>query len=181
MPPIESTPTVETPAPKVTTAQVPRVYVAQNTGSQKRNSATPNYISQDEDDDDDDTSRYPRRIHQAVAQALMANELSYEVAMMANETSNNTVKLNSGISWLGEMANSVIGKDGTILEYRHLIADPATRAVWQRSFGNKIGRLAQGMPGWVTGTKIQSSSFDEQTYVGYVAHYRPEKEEKERL
>jgi hypothetical protein len=120
----------------------------------------------------------------------MANDLSYEVAMMANEISDDTVKLNSEISWLGEMANSVIGKDGTILEYRHLIADPATRAVWQRSFGNEIGRLAQGMPGRVTGTNtiffvrranIPADRQGDVTYVGYVANYRPEKEEKERL
>jgi hypothetical protein len=38
------------------------------------------------------------------------------------------------------------------LEYRHLIANQTTRATWQHSFGNKIGRLAQGMLGRNTGT-----------------------------
>ncbi len=33
------------------------------------------------------------------------------------------------------------------MEYRHLIANQTTRATWQHSYGNKIGRLAQGMPG----------------------------------
>jgi hypothetical protein len=50
------------------------------------------------------------------------------------------------------MANSVIGKQGNLLEYQHLIANPKTRATWTRSYGSKLGWLAQGMPGQVTGT-----------------------------
>jgi hypothetical protein len=50
-----------------------------------------------------------------------------------------------------KMANSVMGKGGELLEYRHLIANPNTRAMWTHSYGNKIGRLAQGMPGHNTG------------------------------
>ena len=50
------------------------------------------------------------------------------------------------------MANSVIGDKGELLEYRHLIANPKTRDVWAHSYGNEIGRLAQGMPGQNTGT-----------------------------
>jgi hypothetical protein len=45
------------------------------------------------------------------------------------------------------MANSVLGKQGKLLEYRHLIANPKTRATWTHSYGNKLGHLAQGMPG----------------------------------
>jgi hypothetical protein len=50
------------------------------------------------------------------------------------------------------MANSVIGKQGELLEYQHLIANLKTRATWTHSYGNKLGWLAQGMPGQVTGT-----------------------------
>ncbi len=32
------------------------------------------------------------------------------------------------IWWLKEMANAVLGKQGELLEYRHLIANPKTRA-----------------------------------------------------
>ncbi len=53
--------------------------------------------------------------------------------------------------WLCKMANSVIGKQGELLEYQHLIANPRTRATWTHSDGNKLSRLAQGMPGQVTG------------------------------
>ncbi len=51
------------------------------------------------------------------------------------------------MTWFCEMANSVIGENGELLEYRHLIANKTTRATWPHSYGNEIGRLAQGMPG----------------------------------
>jgi hypothetical protein len=49
--------------------------------------------------------------------------------------------------WLCKMANFVISKQGELLEYCHLIANPKTLATWTNSYGNKLGRLAQGMPG----------------------------------
>ncbi len=54
--------------------------------------------------------------------------------------------------WLCEMVNSVLGENGKLLEYRHLIANPKTRATWTHSYGNEHGRLTQGMPGRTTGT-----------------------------
>jgi hypothetical protein len=51
------------------------------------------------------------------------------------------------MAWFCEMANSVIGEGGELLEYKQLITNPKTQAKWTHSYGNKIGRLAQGMPG----------------------------------
>jgi hypothetical protein len=51
-----------------------------------------------------------------------------------------------------EMVNGVIGDDGELLEYRHLIANEKTRAIWKHSYGNELGRLTQGMPGRNAGT-----------------------------
>jgi hypothetical protein len=48
--------------------------------------------------------------------------------------------------------HSVLGEKGELLKYRHLIGNPKTKAVWAHSYGNKIGRLAQGMPRPNTGT-----------------------------
>ena len=56
------------------------------------------------------------------------------------------------MAWFCEMANAVIGDNGELLEYKHLIANPKTRAIWSHSYGNEIGRLTQGMPGRNTGT-----------------------------
>jgi hypothetical protein len=50
------------------------------------------------------------------------------------------------------MANLVIGENGELLEYCHLIANHKTRSTWMHSYGNELGRLAQGMPGRNTGT-----------------------------
>ncbi len=56
------------------------------------------------------------------------------------------------MAWFCEMANSVIGEGGKLLEYKQLIANLKTQAKWTHSYGNKIGCLAQGMPGCNTGT-----------------------------
>ncbi len=56
------------------------------------------------------------------------------------------------MTWFCEMANSVLGQKGKLLEYWHLIGNPKTKAVWAHLYGNKIGRLAQGMPERNTGT-----------------------------
>ncbi len=56
------------------------------------------------------------------------------------------------MKWLHKMANSVMGVNGELLEYCHLIANQTTKATWQHSYGNKIRHLAQGMPGCNTGT-----------------------------
>jgi hypothetical protein len=53
---------------------------------------------------------------------------------------------------LCKMANSVLGVNRELLEYCHLIANQTARATWQHSYGNEIGRLAQGMRGCNTGT-----------------------------
>ncbi len=56
------------------------------------------------------------------------------------------------MTWFCEMANSVLGEKGKLLEYWHLIGNPKTKAVWAHLYGNEIGRLAQRMPGRNTGT-----------------------------
>ena len=44
-------------------------------------------------------------------------------------------------------------KTGELMEYRHLIANPAYRPIWKPAYGKEIGRLAQGIPGVVEGTE----------------------------
>jgi hypothetical protein len=50
------------------------------------------------------------------------------------------------------MANSILSKQGELLKYCHVIANPKTWATLTHSYGNKLGWLAQGMPGRVTRT-----------------------------
>ncbi len=42
------------------------------------------------------------------------------------------------MTWFRKIANSVIGDKGEFLEYCHLIANHATWATWQHSYGNEI-------------------------------------------
>ena len=47
-----------------------------------------------------------------------------------------------------DLAAAVLDEEtGELLEYRHLIKRPKTKVLWGHSFGNEMGRLAQGMPG----------------------------------
>ncbi len=43
------------------------------------------------------------------------------------------------MKWLCEMKNSVLGVNGKLLEYHHLIANQTTRVTWQHSHANEIG------------------------------------------
>ena len=61
------------------------------------------------------------------------NNLSVEVAIMANEIPTNNQQARTGVSWMVEMTNAVIGEDGSVMEYKHLIADPRTKETWLRS------------------------------------------------
>jgi hypothetical protein len=45
--------------------------------------------------------------------------------------------------WFCKMANSVLSKQGGLLEYCHQIANPKTWATWTHSYGNELRRLAQ--------------------------------------
>jgi hypothetical protein len=62
------------------------------------------------------------------------------------------------MKWSCKMANSVMGVNGEILEYHHLIANQTIRASWQHSYGNKIGRLAQRILGTTPAPTPSSSS-----------------------
>jgi hypothetical protein len=86
-----------------------------------------------------------------------------------------------------EMANAVIGEGGELLEYKQLIANPKTRATWTHSYGNEIGRLAQGMSGHNTGTnkiifihknQVPKERVKDVTYVLMTTLIRPEKIDK---
>ena len=52
------------------------------------------------------------------------------------------------------MLNTVLNEDtGELMEYRHLIGNPKYREIWGQTYGNELGRLAQGMEVRVKGTK----------------------------
>jgi len=115
--------------------------------------AQPNYISQDEENNNNPPTQ--RRVTRSTTRSIM------QEAMLAcidihkptfTVTPQQMAMRRLPMTWFCEMANAVIGEGGELLEYKHLIANPKTRATWSHSYGNEIGRLAQGMPGRNTGT-----------------------------
>jgi hypothetical protein len=73
------------------------------------------------------------------------------------------------------------------MEYRQLIADPATCETWQKSTANEFGRLAQGVGGRIKGTdtitfiRHHEMPQDRQaTYPRFVCSERPQKAERHR-
>jgi hypothetical protein len=139
----------------------------------------PNYISQDEEDNQALTRQTTRLTAKSIMQEAMLSWVdiykpNYVVSadlgilnytktpkpigttftVMPKQMSQHKLPM----KWLCKITNSVVGANGELLEYRHLIANQTTRATWQHSYGNKIGRLAQGMPGQNTGPTSSSSS-----------------------
>ncbi len=111
----------------------------------------PNYISQNKDN-----GELNRRYHtRSQTTSIMQEAMLACIDITKPKFKISAAKLATRkflLIWLCKMANSVIGKQGELLEYQHLIANPKTRATWTHSYGNKLGQLAQGMPGHVTGT-----------------------------
>jgi hypothetical protein len=76
---------------------------------------------------------------------------------------------------------------GQTLNYRHLIQDPKTAAIWTRSMANELGRLTQGVADRNTGTNtltwIPHSAVPKGrtvTYARVCCDIRPQKEEVNR-
>ena len=87
------------------------------------------------------------------------------------------------------VANHVIDEStGKILQYKDLInRDEATRILWNRSFANELGRLAQGVGNRYPGTNTiffihhhQMPKDRKATYGRIVVDLKPHKEEQER-
>ncbi len=156
----------------VTTPPVPQ-QIAQAPASQFKSlfcASLPNYITQDEDKNQAPTRRTTRLAAKSIMQEAMMScvhiykpnyVVSADLGILNSQKLTGTTytvtpkqisQCKFPMKWLCKMANSVMGVNGELLEYCHLIANQITRATWQHSYGNEIGRLAQGFPGCNTGT-----------------------------
>ncbi len=83
---------------------------------------------------------------------------------------------------------AIINEDtGIILEYQHLIKNPATKSVWGTSLANKIRRLLQGIQN-LKGTntcffiqKSQVPTNKRPTYGRIICNFCPQKKEQNRI
>jgi hypothetical protein len=145
----------------------------------------PNYILQDDN----------AKQHHGYNTRLQTTSIMQEAMLVCIDITNPkfkqlATKLSSQrilMTWLCEMANSVIGKQGELLEYQHLIANPKTRVTWTHLYRNELGRLAQGMPGQTKGTdiiffipwhKVPKERAKDVTYGLITCLVRPEKTEE---
>ena len=94
------------------------------------------------------------------------------------------------LQFMLDFAAAVIGDDiGELLEYRHLIQCPKRKTEWGHSFGNEVGRIAQGMPGRNEGTdtlsfidkdEIPMERWKDIAHSRIVCNVRPQKEDVDR-
>jgi hypothetical protein len=111
--------------------------------------ARPNYIFQDKDDEPlqgyNTRSQTKSIMQEAMLACINITKPMFKISAAKLATQR------FPMTWFCEIANSVLGKQGKLLEYHHLIANPKTWATWIHSYGNKLGRLVQGMPGQAKG------------------------------
>ena len=179
------TPRVNAPSPRVETE--PRLVVACPTdanfvNSEKQpNYPMPNYISQDEAEAPAHNTRARRPQQLSITQETI---LSCIEMSTAKPSARNLSSRKFPMQMLCEIAGAVMDANGELLQYRHLIKRKEYREVWSRSYGNELGRLAQGLPGRVEGTntlyfilksEVPSDRFKDVTYGQIVCNYRVKK------
>ena len=136
-------------------------------------------------EDDEPKARAVRRSSRRRQQLLSATEMSGSCP-----TPRQAASRNFKLEFLTDFAGSVLDAEtGELLEYRHLIKRPKYKDEWGYSFGNEIGRLAQGMPGRNNGTntlffihksEVPSDRWKDMTYGKIVCNVRPQKAETNR-
>ena len=121
-----------------------------NQGKHGHPGSRPNHISQDADEEQPrgyNTRSWTTSIMQeAMLACIDITKPTFEISAQK------MVSRRFPMTWFCEMANSVLGENGKLLKYRHLVEIPNMRATWTHLYGNELGRLAQGMPGWAKGT-----------------------------
>ncbi len=113
-------------------------------------SARPNYISQDKTNKPwqgyNTRSRTTSIMQEAMLACIDITKPQFKISPA------NIAAQNFPMTWLCKMANAILGEKGKLLEYGHLIANPKMRQALTHSYGNELGRLAQGMLGRTRGT-----------------------------
>jgi hypothetical protein len=102
------------------------------TGTRGQPTTRPNYILQDKDNKELNNRYNTRSRTTSIMQETMLawidiTKPKFEISAAKLATRNFL------LIWLCIMANSVLGKQGELLEYWHLIANPKTHATWTHS------------------------------------------------
>jgi hypothetical protein len=106
-------------------------------GTRQPPTTGPSYILKD-DDDNKLNHRYNTRsqmtsiMQEAMLECIDITKPKFKISVAKLATQKFL------LIWLCKMANFVLGKQGELLEYCHLIANPKTRATWTPSYGNEL-------------------------------------------
>jgi hypothetical protein len=127
-----------------------------NQGKHGPPSARPNYILQDDNKEQLHGYNIRSRTTDIMQKAMLAciditkptyivsrdlGLLNYKEKPTFEPSAQKMASQTFPMTWLCEMANSVIRENGELLVYPHLIANPKARATWTHSYGNELGRL----------------------------------------
>lgn len=89
--------------------------------------------------------------------------------------------------WLAKAVVGKEGKEGKVLTYSQLLADPVLKDIWERGMCKELGRLAQGFEDKEGTNTIKFITRDQVpkcrdiTYFSIVCVYNPHKEDKARM
>jgi hypothetical protein len=126
--------------------------------------------------------RVPRR-----SQNLAPRNLSQD-NLCGMDTAHMAIALGNRHRSQQHQANAVVHPiTGKEMEYMALMKDPNLQPLWKRGFGNKVGRLFQGIrdiPGTNTCFLIKLTNIPKDRQITYgkiVCDYKPHKKEKERV
>ena len=174
----------------------------------------PNYISDDEHEEGLTTKTLPnvptprrsKRVQNQVRPAYSTNTVSMEPPIYKYNVGKYTRPYKMANQFLqlrewarkrqchierekGGVAGAIIDDEtGNAMEYRALIKNPKYREVWQRSYANELGRLAQGVRDikgtdtirFIHKSDIPYDRWKDVTYGRIVVDFRPQKSEPHR-
>ena len=110
--------------------------------SPNKNKQRPNIISQEEDDKEEASTCPADNTRGKRANTMLTQECAMATIQISQDyftTCDQEPR---------EVAGAIVDREtGEMLKYRHLKAHLKYQDTWKKSYGNEIGRIAQGMPG----------------------------------
>ena len=161
-----------------------------NTTTNNNNNAMPNVISQDDEATDTpaNNTRSRRTTTSITQEALL---MAIDITKSPRITPSALAKRKFPLAVLCAFAGAVLdATTGEMMEYRHLIKHPKHKGTWGNSFGDEVGRLAQGrkksgLEGtntffFVNFDQIPKDRIKDITYDRICCNVRPEKDDPNR-
>ena len=171
---------------KIPTSPRQNQHIPQNTTPPRVGNEQPHIIPFDDDESHTpDPPPQPRR-YMTRSQTAQSPKHIHHILNSATEQPSHVENISP--HHLTQVCNAIVDPTtGKTLEYRHLMANPDTKPIWEKSCANEFGRLAQGVGDRVKGTntiffipRSKVPKHKKVTYPRIVCDYRPTKTEPNR-